>query len=236
MTLRSQGSDCAKMLSLRAPKQSIDDFTLDQAAEKWNVLRRLKQVHQPGTCVQELDRSDTYRHAAGISRLLAQMKLLLRENLPDHRHFESEQQTEHRFPFSCRDHLADNGKIDRRQQEVRTVAYVSRFANVDPLLSLHEDNQTGFVCSRGTGGGQGTAIEAQAWYLSKRVSFRNGTIGNLPGQYSPHLNHTLICARVLAFCHFHRLPHQNQVNAQFTILCTKMYVSTEIGNRLAGLG
>jgi hypothetical protein len=107
------------------------------------------------------------------------MKLLLRENLPDHRHFESEQQTEHRFLFSCRDHLADNGQIDRRQQEVRTVAYVSRLANIDSLLSLHKDNQTGFICSRGTCGGKGTAIEAQTWYFSERVSFRNRTISNL---------------------------------------------------------
>ena len=86
-------------------------------------------------------------------------------------------------------HLADNGQIDRGQEEVRAVGHISRLANVDLLPPLHKDNQAGFVCSRGAGSGCGAAVEPQSWYFSERVSFRNGTISNLAGQLCPHLNY-----------------------------------------------
>src|SRR5579859_1204584 len=130
------------------------------------------------------------------------MKLLLRENFPDRRHFEFEQQAKYWLLFSCRDHLAHDGQIDRCQKEVRTVACVSRLANVDSLLALHEDNQTGFVCGRSASGGYGAAVEAQTWYLSERVSFRKGTISNLAGQFCPPLNQALIYAWVVVLRHF----------------------------------
>jgi hypothetical protein len=58
-------------------------------------------------------------------------------------------------------------------------------------------------CRRGASGRYGTAKEAQTWYLSERVSFRNGTIRNLAGRFSPHLNQSLTYACVLVFRQFH---------------------------------
>ena len=205
MALLSQGCDGAEMLPLRATKQSVDDLTLDQAAEEWNVLRRIEKVYEPGTCTEEFYRSNTYRHAANFGRLVAQMKLLLGENLPDRRHFEFEHQSQHWLLFRCGNHLADDGQIDRSQEEVRAVAQIGCFADIDALLSLHEDNQTGFVRSRGACGGCGTAVESQTRYLSERIPFRNGTIGNLAGQLSPHLRHPWFSARILVFRPFHPL-------------------------------
>src|SRR6266568_4659819 len=124
MALLSQGCDGAEMLSLGTAKQSVDDFPLDQAGEKRNVLGHIEKIHEAGTCVEEFEESDTDGHAARISRFLAHMKLLLRENLPDQRHFEFEQQAEHRLLLGGGDHLADNRQIDGGQQEVRTVADV----------------------------------------------------------------------------------------------------------------
>jgi hypothetical protein len=105
VALLAPRGDRAEMLSLRTAKQSEDDLTLNQSAEKWNVLLRVQKVREPG-----------------ISRFLAQMKPLLRENLADRRDFEFEQQTEYWLLFRGRDHLDDNGHINRGHEEVRTVA------------------------------------------------------------------------------------------------------------------
>lgn len=91
MALLSECRNRAQILSLRATQQSINDLPLNQAAEKWNVLRRIKQVHEPGTCVKKINRTDTDGHAASVRGFPAQMKLLLRKYLPYCRHFEFEQ-------------------------------------------------------------------------------------------------------------------------------------------------
>src|SRR6266568_6600731 len=112
MALLSQGCDGAEMLSLGTTKQSVDDFPLNQAGEKRNVLGHIEKVHEPGTCVEEFEESDTDGHAARVRRFLAHMKLLLRENFPDQRHFELEHQAEEGFFLGGGDHLADDGQID----------------------------------------------------------------------------------------------------------------------------
>ncbi len=55
VALLAECSDGAEMFPLRAAKQAEDDFTLDQTAEKWDVLWRVKKVDEPGTCVQEFE-------------------------------------------------------------------------------------------------------------------------------------------------------------------------------------
>ena len=55
MALLAQRGDGAEMLSLRTAQQAKDDFALDEAAEKGNVLRRVKKVDKAGTGVEEFD-------------------------------------------------------------------------------------------------------------------------------------------------------------------------------------
>src|SRR5208283_1873621 len=140
VALLSQGGDSAEMLSLRSAEQSVDDFTLDQAAGNWAVRRRIEKVDKPRAGVQELERGDADGDGAGVRRFLAQMKRLLGENLANLRHFEPEQQSEERFLFRRRNHLADNRQVDRGQEEVRAVADVNRLADIDSLLPLYEDH------------------------------------------------------------------------------------------------
>ena len=83
MALLAERGDGAEMLSLRAAQQAVDDFALDEAAEKWNVLRRIEQIDEPRTCAEQFERSDADGHAAGVGGFVAQMKFLLGENLAD---------------------------------------------------------------------------------------------------------------------------------------------------------
>jgi hypothetical protein len=73
------------------------------------------------------------------------MELVLGDDLADHWHFKLEEQAEEGLFLSGRDDLADNGKIDRCEQEVLAVAYVDCFADVDALLPLKEDDQAGLI-------------------------------------------------------------------------------------------
>ena len=52
VALLTEGCNSTKMLSLRAAQQAIDDFALDQVAENWNVLRRIDEADEPGTCTR----------------------------------------------------------------------------------------------------------------------------------------------------------------------------------------
>jgi hypothetical protein len=62
-------------------------------------------------------------------------------------------------------------------------------------------------------------------------------MGNFAGELGSHLCDVSSWACVFAFRRFHRLDSfKNQVNAEFTMMCTKMQGSTEMGNRLTGSG
>src|ERR1035441_8747971 len=52
VALLAKRGDSAEMLSLRTATQAEYDLALDQAAEKWNVLWRVQQIHESGTCIQ----------------------------------------------------------------------------------------------------------------------------------------------------------------------------------------
>ena len=90
------------------------------------------------------------------------MKFLLREDFADGGHFEVEDQAEDGRLYGGGDDLADDGQVDRGEEKVGAVAEVRRLADDDSFLSLGEDDEAGLVCSRGAGGGNGAAIEAQA--------------------------------------------------------------------------
>jgi hypothetical protein len=207
MALLAKRRDGAEMFTLRTAKQSEDNLPLDQAAQKWNVLRRIEKVDKPRTCAEQFHRGESDGHAARVGRLLAKMKLLLRKNLPYQGHFEPQHQAEHRFLFGCRNHLADYRQIDRSQDKVRAVAHKGRLANVDSLLSLHKDNQAWLVGCRGTSAGHGAAGKAKAGYVRGSDPFRNGTIRNLASQPFAHLNHAfgwaLNCSCVVVSRGFH---------------------------------
>jgi hypothetical protein len=47
MALLSQRGDSAQMLSLGTAKKAIDDFAVNEATEKRDVLRSVKQVEEP---------------------------------------------------------------------------------------------------------------------------------------------------------------------------------------------
>ena len=54
VALLAQRSDGAEMLSLRASQQPEDDLALNQAAEERDVFRRVEQVDEATTCVEQL--------------------------------------------------------------------------------------------------------------------------------------------------------------------------------------
>ncbi len=145
MALLAERCDGAKMLSLRAAQQPVDDFTLDEIAEEGNVLRRIEKVNKAGSRLEKLERSDADSHGACIGALPAEVKLRLRVDFANRRPLKLENHTKHGHFFRRRGYLAENGQIDRGEQEVAAVALVCCFANVDALLPLHKDNQAGLV-------------------------------------------------------------------------------------------
>lgn len=66
------------------------------------------------------------------------MKLLPAEKFPDHGHFESERQGQTGYLNTCLNYAADDGQIDRRQQEVRRVVDESGRAEINQLAPLSD--------------------------------------------------------------------------------------------------
>lgn len=55
MALVAECGDGAETRSLRTSQQTIDDLTLDQAPEEWNIFRSIKQIQKARARLQQVD-------------------------------------------------------------------------------------------------------------------------------------------------------------------------------------
>lgn len=55
VALVAECGDGAETRSLRTSQQTIDDLTLDQAAEEWNIFRSIKQIQKARARLQQVD-------------------------------------------------------------------------------------------------------------------------------------------------------------------------------------
>src|SRR5216684_6029550 len=94
MALVSQRGHCPKALSLRSLQQAIYDLALNEFAEEWNILRSVKKIHQPRTCVDQFNRGLADSHSARAIRRLRHMDVLCVQNVPNSRDIQLD-------PFVC---------------------------------------------------------------------------------------------------------------------------------------
>lgn len=55
VTLVAEGGDGAEMLALWAAEKAEGNFTLDQTAEEWDVVRSVEKVDEASACVEEFE-------------------------------------------------------------------------------------------------------------------------------------------------------------------------------------
>ena len=156
------GGDGAKALALRRAQYAIDDFTLDQVAEKRNILGSLQQTDQPRAGIQQTGgrfadgkpREDGVAPASGSSSRLTTSRTV---GISRRRNIES--------IGTCSDASTIwlfGGNIDGRQQKRRSVAVVDGATKVDALSSLHEDGKAGLVSGQKASRRRGSTIERKA--------------------------------------------------------------------------
>ena len=119
------GGDGAEAFALRRAKDAVDDFALDQVAEKGNVLGGVEKVDEPSAGARAnrrwFRRRRCPRDAMEVSGSGRSSRL---EDLADGGHIEPEKHGEQRDLFRGFDDLALGGNIDGGQKEGRTVAEV----------------------------------------------------------------------------------------------------------------
>jgi hypothetical protein len=109
LALLSQRGDRSKTCALRAAKNSINDLALNHAAEKWDVLRRLQQIHQPAAGAEKLHRGLAGRHSRTVGRRVSYLNLLAAQKLTDRGHLQLERQRQAWRFFTSLDHPAHHG-------------------------------------------------------------------------------------------------------------------------------
>jgi len=124
------------------------------------------------------------------------MELVLREDLADGGHLKLEDQAEEGFFFSGGDDLADDGEIDGGEEKVFAVADMDGFADVDALLALKEDDETGLVRGGGAGGGGGAAVKAEAGDGGGGVALCDGVGGNFACEFGADFGYAAILGGV----------------------------------------
>src|SRR5208337_3096721 len=191
------------MLPLCASKQAVDNLPLVQAAEKWDVLRRVQKIQEPGTGAEQLYPGFAEHHAACPAANLGHSEFFLAENLAHHGHFELEYQSQDGFLNACAYHLADHRQINCGQLECRLIAKVRSSADVNTLLSLGINNKRGLVRRRSADGRCGSAEEGQARYRRDLVAFNGDVCRDLEREFSSHFNDPgrLVSARIVMMSH-----------------------------------
>src|SRR5690348_12176107 len=81
VALISERCHCAQARSRTSPEDSVDNFALDQAAQKRNVLRPLQQIQQAAACVQKFRCCLADRHSRAARQGLLDMNFLASEQL-----------------------------------------------------------------------------------------------------------------------------------------------------------
>ncbi len=79
---------------MRSPEDAVDDFTLDQVAEKRYVLGSLEKLDQPRAGAQQTDRRLTNRKSTRLNRGFRFRKIFPAEDLAHCRHIEPEKHRE----------------------------------------------------------------------------------------------------------------------------------------------
>src|SRR5713101_10117895 len=82
--------DGTQAFSLRRSEYTVDDFTLDQVAEKGNILGSLEKLDQSRARAQQSDRRDTNSKSASLSRGFRFRKVVPAEDLAHCGHIEPE--------------------------------------------------------------------------------------------------------------------------------------------------
>ncbi len=89
----------AEAFSLWCAEDAVDNLSLDQVAEEWNILGSLKQVDQPSACVQKADGSLTHGYPTRKNRCFGIWQLFPADDLPYRRHVKLKKHGEQRDLF-----------------------------------------------------------------------------------------------------------------------------------------
>src|SRR6201996_237480 len=148
MALISRGCNGSKASAFRSTQKPVNDLALNEAAQKWNILRVREQIQQPAAGAQQFDRDHASNHRRRFSRQLGNVDFFPAEKLTDYRHLQFESQGQHGFCRTCFDHLANDRQVDRGQKESRPVENEGGLAQVDALAALGDDDHAWRIPSR----------------------------------------------------------------------------------------
>ncbi len=83
---RPRGRDGTEVFSLWSSEQAVDGFTLDQVAEKRNILGNFEKIDQPCTGAEQADHRLANSKSMRLNRGLGFRKIFQAEDLPHCRH------------------------------------------------------------------------------------------------------------------------------------------------------
>ena len=94
-------------------EQAVDGFTLDQVAEKRNILGNFEKIDQPCTGAEQADRRLANSKSMRLNRGLGFRKIFQAEDLPHCRHIEPEKPRERGDLFRGFDNLTFDRNIEK---------------------------------------------------------------------------------------------------------------------------
>ena len=178
MALLAERGDGAQVMTLRTAEHAIDDFALDEQAEERDVAGRVEKIDEARAGVEHFDGRDSDGHADGVSGFGRRREFFLTENAADVGYVELQVEAEHRLLGRGRDDLANDGEIEGREKKRRPVAEIGLCAEIDPLLPLDKDDETGIIGGRSAVGGGGGAIEVELRDAGSQKSVSGNTFDN----------------------------------------------------------
>jgi len=178
VALVSERGNRAEASALRPAQDTVDYFALNEAAEEWNVARRVQQVHEAAAGIEQLSGGLTGDHAWTVRWRFWSWNFLAAQELADYGHFKFENEAEIRHFFTGLDHVADDWEIERGEQVAGLVENECGSGEVRALAALRDHGEAGLVGAGGRGGGGGTAAEAQAGDLGYHYLSRPSKKGN----------------------------------------------------------
>ena len=182
MALISERGDGSKASALRSAQNSIDDFALDQVAEKWNVLRSVQQIYETAASVEELGCGLAGGHGRICGGRLRRMNLFPAQEFSNHGHFELEYESEIGHLFAGFNHVADDGQIERSEQIARFIEDKSFSGEGGSLAALRDNGEAWLVCGGGWRRWGSSAGKEQAGNISYQPLLRANERGNFARQ------------------------------------------------------
>jgi hypothetical protein len=183
VALVARGRDGAEAAAFGAAQDAVDDFALNEGAEKRDVLRFVEEIDEAAASVEKFGSDLAGDHGAAVGRSFGDLDFFLTEKFADDGHVEFERHGEAGLGFASFDDLADDGEVDGGEQVFGFAVKVRRAAEVDALAALGHDGDAGLVGHRAGGRGGGAAMEGKVGNGGCPIHFRADESGDFAGEF-----------------------------------------------------